>query len=199
MRIFIRDAARIALNTYPTSRFRLLEERIGIVAFSLMLLFAMSQLVQAHDLKVGDIEIAHPWSRATPDGAKVAAGYVALRNTGAQADRLVAANAEIAERTEIHEMAVDNKGIMTMRPLGNGLEIPAGGEVELKPGGYHIMFLQLKQAVKEGDTFKGTLTFEKAGAVEVEYAVEAMGGKAEHHDHDHGHDADGHEGNGHDG
>lgn len=172
MRISIRNAARIALP--------------------FMLSLALSQEVSAHDFKVGDIEITHPWSRATPDGAKVAAGYVAIRNTGSQPDRLVGASGEIAERTEIHEMAIDDRGVMTMRPLADGLEIPAGGETELKPGGYHIMFLGLKQAVNEGDSFKGTLIFEQAGAVDVEYSVRAMGGGHQHHDRDKDHDdADG--------
>nr|WP_245412679.1 copper chaperone PCu(A)C [Falsochrobactrum ovis] len=149
----------------------------------LMLLFALCQPLWAHEFKAGDIEVVHPWSRATPAGAKVAAGYLAIKNAGSQADRLVSATGEIAGRVEIHEMAVDDKGVMTMRPLANGLEIPAGGEAELKPGGFHIMFLDLKQDVKEGETFKGSLTFEKAGTVDVEFAVEAMGGKSGHDGH----------------
>ena len=183
MRNSIRDAARVAFNTYPLSRFRSFEERLGIAGFMLMLLFALCQPLWAHEFKAGDIEVVHPWSRATPAGAKVAAGYLAIKNVGSQADRLVSATGEIAGRVEIHEMAVDDKGVMTMRPLANGLEIPAGGEAELKPGGFHIMFLDLKQDVKEGETFKGSLTFEKAGTVDVEFAVEAMGGKSGHDGH----------------
>lgn len=180
----VRDAARIALNTYPLSRFRSFEERLGIIGFSLMLLFVMSHSLLADEFKVGDIEIGHPWSRATPASAKVAVGYLAIRNGGSRADRLLSATSVIAGRTEIHEMAVDAAGVMTMRPLADGLEIAAGGEAELKPGGYHIMFLDLKQVLKEGDTFKGTLVFEKAGSVEVEYGVEAVGAG---HSGGHGH------------
>ena len=199
MRIFMLDAARVTLDTYPFTRFRSFEERIGAVGFALMLLFVLCQPLWAHDFKVADIEIDHLWSRATPEGAKVAAGYVVIRNHGAAADRLVSATGEIAGRTEIHEMAVDAQGVMTMRPLGEGLEIPAGGQAELKPGSFHIMFLDLQRGAKEGETFKGTLTFEKAGSVEVEYAVRAMGSKPGHngHGHDHGHDGggdDGHDG-----
>ena len=126
----------------------------------------------------GDIALDHPWSRATPAGAPVGAGYVTLKNAGAATDKLVSATApDVAGKVEIHEMAMDN-GVMKMRPI-NGLEIPAGKSVELKPGGYHIMFMQLKHPLKAGETIKGTLTFEKAGAVPVEYKVEAMGaGKA---------------------
>lgn len=201
MRISVLDAARVTLNTYPFTHFRSLEERIGITGFTLMLLFALCQPLWAHDYKVGDIEIDHPWSRATPEGARVAAGYVVIKNYGSAADRLVSASGEISGRTEIHEMAVDARGVMTMRPLADGLEIPAGGQAELKPGSFHIMFLDLQRGAKEGETFKGTLTFEKAGSVEVEYAVEAMGGELGHNGHGngHGHDDgdDGH--NGHDG
>lgn len=182
MHYSIRDAARVALNAYPLSRFRSFEERLGIIGFSLMLLFALSHPLWAHEFKTSEIEIDHPWSRATPEGARVAAGYILIRNGGSEPDRLVSASGEIAGRTEIHEMAVDAKGVMTMRPI-EGLEIPAGGTAELKPGGYHIMFLDLTRGPKEGETFKGTLTFEKAGTVDVEYAVEAMGGGSGHGGH----------------
>ena len=200
MRIFVLDAARGAFNTYPFTRFCSFEERIGVVGFALMLLFALCQPLLAHDFKVGDIEIYHPWSRATPEGAKVAAGYVVIRNHGSAADRLVSATGEIAGRTELHEMAVDAQGVMTMRPLADGLEIPAGGQAELKPGSFHIMFLDLQRGAKEGETFKGMLTFEKAGSVEVEYTVQAMGGAPGHNGHGHdqehggGSDDDGHDG-----
>ena len=131
----------------------------------------------------GDISLDHPWSRATPAGAPVGAGYVTLKNSGAAADKLLSATADVAGKVEIHEMSMDG-GVMKMRPV-NGLEIPAGKSVELKPGGYHIMFMGLKQPLKAGDTIKGTLTFEKAGAVPVEYKVEAMGagGKMDGHKH----------------
>jgi copper(I)-binding protein len=138
---------------------------------------------QAHGYEVGDIEIEHPWSRAAPEGARVAAGYMVLKNNGEEADRLVSVTSEIGNRAEIHEMSVNDQGIMTMRPLADGLEIPAGGEVALEPASYHIMFLELNTTPQEGVTFKGTLTFEKAGEVEVEYAVEAMGGASDHDHH----------------
>ncbi len=121
----------------------------------------------------GDIALDHPWSRATPAGAPVGAGYVTVKNTGAAADKLVSATApDVAGKVEVHEMTMDN-GVMKMRPV-SGIEIPAGKSVELKPGGYHIMFMQLKQPLKAGETIKGALTFEKAGVVPVEFKVEAM-------------------------
>lgn len=153
-------------------------------AFSLALFLVPMQSLSAHDYKVGDLHLVHPWSRETPHGAKVAAGYVKIVNSGAQADRLVAVSGAIAARGEVHEMSVDDKGVMTMRPVAH-IEIPAGGEVELKPGGYHIMFLELKEAPRKGERFAGSLTFEKAGTVEVEFAVDAMG-KGQEHGGDHG-------------
>jgi copper(I)-binding protein len=129
----------------------------------------------AHDYKAGSIEIDHPWARATPRGATVAAGYVKLTNTGSSPDRLVGGTSSASGRFEIHEMATVD-GVMKMRPLKNGVEIKPGETVELKPGSIHIMMLDLKQPLQQGQRVKGTLTFEKAGTVDVEYAVEGMGG-----------------------
>lgn len=184
MQTQIRAAARAVAGSRALYRFRSVEERLGIICFSLFLLFAMTHVLWAHEFKAGDIEIIHPWSRATPEGAKVAAGYLVLKNNGSSPDRLIAATGEIAGKTEIHEMAVDANGVMTMRPLTAGLEVPAGGEVELKPGSFHIMFMDLKKGAKQGETFAGTLTFEKAGTVNVDYSVEGMNGGSDHDNHD---------------
>jgi len=128
----------------------------------------------ALDYKVGALQITSPWSRATPKGAGVAAGYMKITNTGTTPDRLVGGSSPVAGRVEVHEMSMDG-GVMKMRPLKDGLELKPGETVELKPGSFHIMMLDLKQAVKEGERVKGTLTFEKAGTVDVEYAVVAAG------------------------
>lgn len=172
------SATRALPLSYLLRRLRSVEERVGIVFFTLALLFAMSQSLFAHEFKIGHLEVVHPWSRATPEGAAVAAGYLTIKNHGSDSDRLVSTTGEIAAMTQIHEMAIDDKGVMTMKELADGLTIPAGGEVTLKPGSYHIMFMKLKEPAKEGQSFKGTLTFEKAGTVYVEYAVEAMGGQS---------------------
>lgn len=134
----------------------------------------------AHDYKLGDLEIGHPWSRATPNAAPVGAGYLTVANKGATADRLLSAASDVSAKVEIHEMAVID-GVMRMRALDKGIEIPAGGKVEFKPGGFHIMFIGLKQPLAKNTAFKGTLTFEKAGTVAVEYMVEGMGGAAGGH------------------
>ena len=139
----------------------------------------------AAEFKAGDIAVEAPWSRATPGGAKVGAGYLTLKNGGAAPDRLVSATADIAERAEIHEMSMTD-GMMKMRQVTDGVAVPAGGSVALAPNGYHLMFLGLKKPLKEGDTFAGTLTFEKAGTVAVTFEVRGVGAAApdagaEHH------------------
>ncbi|MCO5090444.1 copper chaperone PCu(A)C [Bosea sp. (in: a-proteobacteria)] len=133
-------------------------------------------LACAHGSKLGALTIVHPWARATPAGAKVGGGYLVIENTGTADDRLVSVSAPFAARTEIHEMAVKD-GIMTMRPLEQGVALPAGAKVVFKPGGYHIMFMELREPLKQGEMVKGTLTFEKAGSVEVEFKVGAIGAK----------------------
>lgn len=130
---------------------------------------------QAGDYSIGAIKIEQPWSRATPAGAGVGVGYLKLTNTGSAPDRLVGGTSPVAANVEIHEMAMTN-GVMTMRPLANGIEIKPGETVELKPGSSHIMLKGLKQPLKQGDTVKGTLQFEKAGSVEIGYAVMPIGG-----------------------
>ena len=132
---------------------------------------------QAMVYKAGSLTIEAPWSRATPGGAKVAGGFMKITNNGKEADRLVSGSVPFAGRFEIHEMAMDG-GVMKMRELPKGVEIKPGETVELKPGGYHIMFMDLKSGLKQGQTVKGTLVFEKAGKVDVEYRVGPVGGGA---------------------
>jgi hypothetical protein len=129
----------------------------------------------AHDYKAGAIEIGHPWARATPRGASVAAGYIKLTNTGSTPDRLVGGTSEAAGRVEIHEMTMTD-GVMQMRPLKDGIELKPGQTVELKSGSFHLMMVGLKQQLQQGQRIKGTLIFEKAGPVDIEYQVEGIGG-----------------------
>jgi copper(I)-binding protein len=128
----------------------------------------------ARDYKVGSIDIAEPWSRATPRGASVAAGYMKITNKGTVADRLLSTSSEIAPTVEVHEMSMDN-GVAKMRPLKAGLEIKPSETVELKPGSFHVMFVGLKKPLIAGDHVKATLVFEKAGPINIEYDVRAMG------------------------
>lgn len=128
-------------------------------------------------VKIGTLVIEAPWTRATPAGAKVAGGYMSITNSGTAPDRLIGGSFPLAGRFEVHEMAVSN-GVMTMRELAKGLEIAPGARIDLKPGGLHVMFMDLKSQVREGQPIKGTLIFEKAGTVEVEYRVTPIGARA---------------------
>jgi len=156
---------------------------VTATALSLAALLASAPASHAHEYKAGDIVIGHPWSRQAPVGAKVAGGFLVLTNEGTMADRLIGVSSAISMKSELHEMAVDGKGVMTMRPVEGGLEVPAGGSVELKPGSYHLMFMGLTTRPVEGDRFEATLDFEKAGKVTVEFAVEGMGGAPKHDGH----------------
>ena len=130
---------------------------------------------QAQEYKVGPLVIDQPWTRATPKSATVAGGYLKITNTGSTPDRLTGGSADVARKFEVHQMSMDG-GVMKMRELTGGLEIPPGATVELKPGSYHIMMMNLSRPLAKGDKVKGSLTFEKAGKVDVEFTVEALGG-----------------------
>ena len=130
--------------------------------------------VFAQSFKVGTIEVDQPWMRATPKGAESTAGYFRITNSGTMADKLIGGTSALASGVQFHEMTMTN-GVMKMRPLPDGLEIKPGESVELKPSSFHAMFVGLKQPLKQGDHVKGTLMFEKAGALEVEYTVEGIG------------------------
>ena len=134
------------------------------IALSAALAALFAAPLRAEDVKAGDLLITQAWSRATPSGAKVAGGYLTVENKGAAADRLVGGSGDVAGRVEIHEMAMDG-GVMKMRPLDNGLVIDPGKTVKLAPGGYHLMLMDLKSQLKQGDKVPVTLQFEKAGKV----------------------------------
>lgn len=121
----------------------------------------------------GALFIDSVWVRATPGGAKVAAGFLTIKNNGKEMDRLVKFETPAAGRSEMHEMAINN-GVMSMREI-EALDIKPGELVILKPGGHHLMLMDLKNPIVMGTVVKGTLTFEKAGAVEVEFAVTPIG------------------------
>jgi copper(I)-binding protein len=124
--------------------------------------------------KLGDLTVTSPWTRATPGGARIAGGYLKITNNGTTPDRFVGAKSDMTDRVEIHEMSMSD-GVMKMRPLPNGIEIKPGETVELKSGGYHLMFMDLKQPLKQGDMLKATLQFEKAGPLDVNFNVNALG------------------------
>ena len=148
------------------------------LAFALLLALAATG-ASAHDYTLGPLKIDHPWSRATPKGASVAGGYMKITNAGTTPDRLTGGATAAAKRFEIHEMSMDG-GVMKMRELKDGVEIPPGATVELKPGSYHVMMMNLSKPFIKGERVKASLTFEKAGKVDIEFAVEAVGGAPEH-------------------
>ncbi len=127
----------------------------------------------AHEYQLKSLSIDHPFTRATPPGAKSGGAFFVVENTGATADRLIGVVSPIAGSAEIHQMAIEG-GVMKMRAL-QALDLPPGGRVELKPGGYHVMLLNLKQPLKVGDKVPLTLTFQNAGPIDVSADVEAMG------------------------
>ncbi|MBU2532574.1 MAG: copper chaperone PCu(A)C [Alphaproteobacteria bacterium] len=135
---------------------------------------ASSTGVGAAEAKAGNLIIDTPWTRATPGGAKVGAGYMAIINTAGEVDRLTGAASPIAERVEVHSMSMDN-GVMRMRRIDEGLEIKPRSVTALKPGGYHLMFIGLKKKIAEGDEIPVELTFEKAGTVDLKLTAAAIG------------------------
>jgi hypothetical protein len=122
----------------------------------------------------GSIKVAEPWARASSAMASAGAAYMRIENTGSAADALIGAASPAARTVEVHETvamgpapdASGDGGMMGMQPVAR-LEIPAGGTVELKPGSYHIMLIDLSQELKTGDKIEISLTFEKAGTVTV--------------------------------
>jgi len=144
----------------------------GLLVASLVAL--LTNVACAKDYKAGAIDIDSPWSRAMPKGASTAAGYMTIKNTGTTSDRLVSASTPVAGNIEIHEMTMDD-GVMKMRPVAGGLEIKPGATVELKPSAIHLMIMNVKQPIEKGRPFLATLTFEKAGPVDVEFSVEDIG------------------------
>jgi len=148
--------------------------RLTFVATFLMLaVIAATVIAGAHEYKQGDITIDHPWARATPGAAKNGAAFLTLSNAGAAGDTLLSASSGVAKKTELHTHQMTD-GVMKMRQVEK-IDVAAGGTTELKPGGLHIMFMGLHKPLKEGSSFPLTLTFEKAGSVEVEVKVEKVG------------------------
>lgn len=158
--------------------------RITVVAAALAALLAAP--ARTEPVKAGDLVITQAWSRATPSGAKVAGGYLTVENKGTSADRLVGGSGDIAGRIEIHEMAMEG-GVMKMRELDKGLVIAPGKTVKLAPGGNHLMLMDLKNPLKQGDKVPLALQFEKAGKVNVSLDVQGVGAKAPGGDDHSGH------------
>ena len=143
------------------------------LALAVMALAPVAQ-AQVAEFSGGKIKIVAPWTRATPESSKVGGGFMTLINTGSEPDRLVGGSTEISGGLEIHEIHIIN-GVAMMRQVNPGILLRPGASVVLKPFSHHLMMMDLKQPLKAGEKVKGTLVFEKAGRVEIEYVVVPMG------------------------
>ncbi len=144
---------------------------------ALALVAALTAPAFARDVRKGSITVSQSWSRATSPRATVGAGFLTIRNSGAQADRLLSATSPRAARVEIHTMSMEG-GVMRMRLLVDGIAIPAGGTATLSPGGNHIMLIGLKTPLKAGERVAATLRFARTGIVTVHFAIGGPGDAA---------------------
>jgi copper(I)-binding protein len=147
----------------------------AIVAFFLAQLSTFPAM--AADYDVGSIHIAQPWARATPKGATSGAGYMTITNKGTTPDRVSCVSSDTSAQCQIHRMTMEG-GVMKMRPVEGGLEIKPGETVTLAPGSFHMMLVTLKHPLEASQTVKATLKFDKAGTVDVEYPIVAIGAPA---------------------
>ncbi|MDK8464754.1 copper chaperone PCu(A)C [Marinobacter sp. SS13-12] len=145
-----------------------------LLGFSL-LAGTLSTTAQAQEYTEGNITIDHPWSRPTPPGVPMGVGYMAITNHGDSNVTFTSATTPRAKNVSIHESTMKD-GTMSMRPLKDGLAIPAGETVELKPHGYHLMLEKLNGPLKEGESVPLRLTFEGAVDMNVELNVEPLDG-----------------------
>ena len=129
--------------------------------------------LQAQEVKVGSIKVDHAYTRATVPGQQVAGGFMKIENKGNGTDQLVSASSPVASEVQLHEMAMEGN-VMKMRQVKD-IAVPAGGSVELKPGGLHLMLMNIKAPLAAGESVPVKLKFAKAGEVEVKMPVNAMG------------------------
>jgi periplasmic copper chaperone A len=143
------------------------------VLFFFCLLFGFSNIVLADGIKFKQLEIDDAWIKETPPNHPMTGGYLKIENNGYSDEVLIGVSADFAMKSEIHEMKMEGD-VMKMRPLENGLVIPANGEVYLKPGGYHLMFMKLKQQMVPMDVHQVTLKFKYSGSVTLPMMVHKM-------------------------
>ena len=127
----------------------------------------------AEDYTLKNLRINHPYARPTPPGARIGGVYFAIDNLGGESDRLVRVATPVARAAEIHSMTMDGN-LMQMRQIA-ALDIPAHSTATFKPGGYHVMLVDLKRPLAAGEMIPLSLTFEKAGTIEIAAVVEAPG------------------------
>ena len=154
-----------------------------LISLACTLLLAACERSSEHT--IGALRIDDAWLRAGPPGAPVVGGFITIRNLGDHDDRLVAVRSNAARKIEIHEMRVDDNDMMKMRELVDGLRIPAGSKIELRPGSEHLMWIGPTRALLSGEQISATLQFEHAGETEVHFVVRAAdaasAGQGHHH------------------
>ena len=141
------------------------------------ILVLMTIGARAAHYTLGPLEIRAPWTRETPKGATIGGGYVEIKNNGTTPDKLLLGTVSVAKRFQIHSTTIED-GVSKMREVTAGIEIKPGETIKFEPGASHLMFVNLMQPLHEGDAVHGTLTFEHAGTIDIEYAVLGMGAKA---------------------
>lgn len=122
------------------------------------------------------IEITDSWVRETPPGTTITAMYMNVENKGDEDDVLTSVSSQISKSAEIHQTSVDDKGVAKMEMV-ESVSVPAGASVQLKPGGMHIMLIDLEEPLKSGDEVEVELVFEEAGKIKVQAKVVGASGK----------------------
>jgi copper(I)-binding protein len=151
----------------------------NFIASPIAAVFALLAVIpaQAADVDLGSIHIAQPWARATPKGATAGAAYMTITNNGKTPDRVNCVSSDASGQCQIHSMTMED-GVMKMRPVEGGLEIKPGETVTLKPASFHVMLIDLKHPLEQGNTIKTTLKFDNAGTVDVTFPIAAIGAPA---------------------
>jgi copper(I)-binding protein len=153
--------------------------KLIVVALSALAISSCSALpwgkddAQTDAAAAAPITVANGWASVAPTGVKQAAGFLTISNSSATDDRLISASSPRAKALELHAMGTEGS-MTTMHQVKEGIAVPAGGSVALKPTGNHLMFVDLVSPLSVGDTVPVTLTFEKAGTVQVDLPVRTM-------------------------
>src|SRR4029077_16652970 len=170
--VFRRPARSGVMTTIACKYYRGLGAAVAVLIGELW-----AAQVQASDYDVGSIHMPQPWARATPKGAKSGAGYLTITNNASTADRLSCVSSDASGKCQVHTMTIEH-GVVKRQPAEGGLEIKPGETVMLKPSSAHLMFLDLKHPLEQGNTVADTLQFEKAGTTQVEFPIAAIGASA---------------------
>ena len=152
----------------------------GVFLFACTILLAATAIADGHEHEAGTLVISHPWIRATTAGITITAGYARITNKGKAIDRLMGAALKVAAKGELHATTTVG-GVARMRGVPKGIAIAPGKSLDLQAAGYHFMFSGISAPLEAEAYLEGTLVFEKAGEIAVEFFVEPLGRAAPHH------------------